>query len=97
MKVRVKEGMQEGFFGFYPNIDGSSQRRRCGIEGAPGDEFELVDLMKGPDGKEVVAVKAIDTFSTNWMEYWNGKAWIDHIPARGRKPSQEFEIDKVEE
>lgn len=80
LKVRVKEGMPDGFFGFYPNPDGSSQRRKCGFEGAPGDEFELVDLMSGKDSKQKLHTKAEDTFSEKWMEFWDGSEWIDHIP-----------------
>lgn len=87
LKVRVKEGMPEGFFGFYNNPDGSGQRRRGGFEGKPGDEFELVDSMTGPDSKRKVAVKAVDTFSPKWMEYWNGCKWIDRIPKKKGKKS----------
>jgi len=84
LKVRVKEGMPEGFIGFYNNPDGSGKRRRCGFEGEAGEEFELVDLMEGPEKKRVVAVEAKDTFSSKWMEFWDGKDWIDHIPEKKR-------------
>ena len=80
LKVRVKEGMPEGFMGFYNNPEGVGIRLRGGFEGSPGDEFELVDSMTGPDNKRVIATKAVDTFSSKWMEYWNGKEWVDHIP-----------------
>ena len=94
MKVRVKAGMPDGFFGFTNNAAGVGIRRRCGESGAdgeeskPGDEFELVDLMTGPDSKRVVAVKAVDTFSDKWMDYYDPKSkeWKDHPP--GWKPKE---------
>lgn len=56
MKVRVKGTMPENFFGFH-------LKRRY-----PGDEFELDDLTKKVDGKDVVIVKAEARFSEKWME-----------------------------
>jgi hypothetical protein len=90
-KVRVKEGMPDGFFGFYNDSKGAGQRRRCGFEGAAGDEFELVDLMAGPERKRVVSVKAIDTFSEKWMEFWDGSEWVERITEK-RKPGPKKKV-----
>ncbi|MEE9532740.1 MAG: hypothetical protein V3W52_17310 [Syntrophobacteria bacterium] len=59
IKVRVKESLPEGFFGFY------GPKRRY-----PGEEFTLHDVMElNPEtGRKNIKIKAEQHFSEKWME-----------------------------
>jgi len=58
MKVRVKEGMPDGFFGFYHTKGEAGTRYYAGEDGAPGPViFEIDD----------------DHFSERWMECMDRK------------------------
>ncbi len=68
--VKVKPELVETFVGFYGDI-----RRR------PGDVFDLVDVVKEVDGKQVVIATAESFFSDKWMDRVE-----DSKPAKKIKP-----------